>query len=230
MSIAEKLTAIAENEQKVYDAGKDAGRTAVFNGFQDYGKRTNYERAFARWNVDGIRPAYDINATHCQYMFYNIASGSACDLTARLVECGVTLDTSKCTAFEWAFYAATKITRVPVISTVSAAKVDYVFLYSSIETIDKLVLKDDGTQTFTEVFTACSVLKNLVVEGVIGQDGFNVATCPELTHDSLASILNALKDYSGTDTTKTVTIGATNKAKMTADELYAAANKGWTVK
>ena len=49
-----------------------------------------------------------------------------------------------------------------------------------------------------------------------------------LTHDSLAAMINNLYDYSG-GTAHTLTIGATNLAKLSAEEIAAATAKNWTI-
>ena len=51
--------------------------------------------------------------------------------------------------------------------------------------------------------------------------------CTALSHDSLMSNINNLK----TDTTtKILTLGATNLAKLSDEEIAIATNKGWTLK
>ena len=97
-------------------------------------------------------------------------------------------------------------------------------------TIDKLILKSDGSQTITNVFNQCYDLENITVEGVIGND-INLQWSTKLTHDSLMNVINALQDKTG-DTSGTIwtaTIGETNKAKLTDDELDIAYKKGWYV-
>lgn len=53
--------------------------------------------------------------------------------------------------------------------------------------------------------------------------------CKNLTHKSLLSILNGLKDFSGTTTTLTLTLHANSKAKLSEDEKQIATKKGWTI-
>jgi hypothetical protein len=62
MSIAEKLTAIAENEQKVYEAGKKAEYDTFWNDFQWDGERANYFGAFAGrgWSKNTLKPKYKV--------------------------------------------------------------------------------------------------------------------------------------------------------------------------
>lgn len=56
MSTGEKLTAIAENELKVYEAGKKV----FWDIYQDYGNRKEYDNAFYGWPEEVYDPQYDI--------------------------------------------------------------------------------------------------------------------------------------------------------------------------
>lgn len=60
MSIAEKLTTIAENEQRVFEAGKNAEHDRFWDNFQNYGNKTNYENAFRVWPDACYNPKYSI--------------------------------------------------------------------------------------------------------------------------------------------------------------------------
>jgi hypothetical protein len=79
MTIAEKLQTIAENEQKVYDAGKQAEYDTLWDNLQQNGKRVHYEWAFAYsgWNDKNYNPKYPITPTNksgMSYMFFwNVA-------------------------------------------------------------------------------------------------------------------------------------------------------------
>ena len=65
----------------------------------------------------------------------------------------------------------------------------------------------------------------------MAKNGLDVSYCEYLTHDSLMSIINCLKDYSDyTGTTNWVcTLGATNLAKLTDAEKAIATENGWTL-
>ena len=54
----------------------------------------------------------------------------------------------------------------------------------------------------------------------------NFTNSTKLTHDSLLDIINNLSTVS---TTQTLTIGSTNLAKLSSDEITIATNKGWTI-
>lgn len=74
MTIGEKLLAIAENEQRVFDAGKQTEYDRFWDNYQDNGNRTNYVYAFARlWPVECYDPKYPITCTGKggDMIFYN---------------------------------------------------------------------------------------------------------------------------------------------------------------
>ena len=62
MSIAEKLTTIAENQQNVFDAGKKSEYDAFWDAYQQNGNRRNYAFAFSgqAWGCNAFKPKYPI--------------------------------------------------------------------------------------------------------------------------------------------------------------------------
>lgn len=68
----------------------------------------------------------------------------------------------------------------------------------------------------------------IIFEGTLSMTGCNFTSSNQLTHDSLMSLINCLEDNSG-GTQKTVTVGATNLAKLTADEIAIATAKNWAI-
>ncbi len=75
MTISANNTTIAENEQKVYEAGKQAEYDAFWDSYQDYGNRDYYSGAFggAGWveNIDKMKYPIKLGAYRacCEYMF-----------------------------------------------------------------------------------------------------------------------------------------------------------------
>ena len=208
---------------EVFDAGKKAEYDRFWDAFQNNGKRTNYDRAFygEGWNETSYTPKYDMQPTSANQMFAS-SNVSGIEVT--------TVDFSKATTGDYLLYNCQKLTRVPTISLVSLSGLNNTFAWSgNIVTIDKLVLKSDGSQTFTTTFQSCGSLVNLTIVGTIGQNGFNVGGSPKLSHDSLMSIINALQDKTSVGGTWSVTLGATNLAKLTDAEKAIATQKGWTL-
>ena len=55
----------------------------------------------------------------------------------------------------------------------------------------------------------------------------DLSPCPALTHDSLMNVINKAADV--TSSPKTLTLGATNLAKLSDAEKAIATGKGWTL-
>ena len=150
-------------------------------------------------------------------------------MVEHLKNVGVTLDFSKATNLNSMSYSA-RINRLGIIDTRSCNRLYSVFSTNNIKTIDKLILRDDGSQEFSSVFS--SGINNLTIEGVIGKNGFSVSSAKYLTYESLISIINALQDKT-TDTSGTtwlVTLGGSNLNKLTEEEKLLITDKGWTYK
>lgn len=188
----------------------------------------SYRFAGKGWNDETFKPTIDM-AFHsqCQCMF-NVSNIT--DIVSSLEECGVTFTIKNLTG-SYAMYAYSETRRTLPMSIL---KTDFIATFSycpNLVSIGKITLQSDGQDTWLNTFIDSPNIENIEFEGVIGQNGFNVQWSTKLTKASLLNILNCLKDYSQ-DTSGTdwlVTIGSTNKAKLTAEELAIAENKGWRV-
>ena len=248
MSIAEKLTTIAENEQRVYEAGITNGRQAEYDEFwdnyQQNGERTDHQLAFGGigWNKDTFKPKYDIKPGSAYMMFRyfnNISTNEPIDLVEHLNNLGVDLDFSNSASGGYEFQYA-KISRVGIVNLSKRAHIENTFTNNShLETIEELVFKSNGSQIWYTPFTGCSKLKNVnSVQGKIGRTA-NLSPCP-LTAQSAINFINALMDYSGTSSeyAYTITFSSTTIAELEAlgntapnsdTWLNYAFSKGWNV-
>ena len=231
MSIADKLPQIAEYEQKVYDAGKQAYNDEWWDSYLS-GRGGSTAMMFAFWSkymTPFFRPTRDIVIHNGQQTFYWCKCLD--DIPALCKERGFSFDWSN--LFQMPrMYEYSSVTHIGEQPTGSSSSLQQVFYdCNKLTDIDKLILKSDGSQTFDKTFYGCTVLENITIEGTIGES-ISFLWSDNLTHDSLMSIINALKDYSAdtSGTTYTLTIGSTNLAKLDEDtELAVAYNKGWTV-
>ena len=78
---------------------------------------------------------------------------------------------------------------------------------------------------FSLAFSGCVNLEN-IVGGIKYGKSINFSECTKLTHDSLLNIITALDPIT---TALTLTLGATNLAKLTDAEKKIATDKGWTL-
>jgi hypothetical protein len=186
---------ISSNYAEGYEAGKQAGYDSFWDAYQKNGKKTYYSYGFSHdgWNDTTFFPKYDMTPTAAAYMFWNSTIGN---LAQRLRECNVVLDTSNATGMN-AFAAGSAITNLPALSFVSAVNPTTVFdwCYNLVE-IEKIIIKDDGSTTFTSWFSQCSKLTTITFDGIIGQN-INFQWSP-LSVDSMKSVITHLKNYSGT--------------------------------
>lgn len=202
MSVANKLNTIAENEVKVYDAGFETG------------KRAEYDRFWDAVQQNGTRTLY--LCVFCGYGWRDENYNPKYPITA----------TGNSNYLFWNCYNITS-TKVPVhLCTTGTNNTNTFSGCGSLVTIPLLVVAE--TTTFTTSFTGCTNLVNMTIEGVIGYN-MTLSPCTKLSHDSLMSVINHLKDYSGTGTSKTMTLGTTNLNKLTDAEKKIATDKGWTL-
>ena len=99
----------------------------------------------------------------------------------------------------------------------------------SLVSIDNIAFND--TCVYNDTFNYCESLEEVRFGSKISNNGLNFQWSTKLTHDSLMSIIDALADKSAdtSGTAWTVTIGSTNLAKLTEEEIDIARNKGWAV-
>lgn len=230
MSIAEKLTTIAENEQKVFNAGVKSEYDRFWDNYQENGNRTNYVRAFANsyWNKELFKPKYDIYPINAETLFYT--NNSIFDPESILNSLGLKLDFSRCTNFiQFLSYCA--VNRLGTVDTRSATTLRLAFyMAQNLKTIEKLILAEDGSQTIESInsFIGMENLQEIRIEGLFGQSvSFSNSTL--LSLESLRSIINALKDYSGTGTTQTITLSQISKSYLTDNDIAQITQKGWTL-
>jgi hypothetical protein len=138
MSVAEKLTQIADNQQRVYNAGLSAGGVyydRFWDNYQNYGDRRNYEFAFsgAGWNDESYNPKYPIIATETAFRMFD-------DTNVTDTKVDINIGTTTGCLFE----NATKLV-----------------------TIRKLILAN-GSPNGNSWFSYCYALKNITFEGTIG--------------------------------------------------------------
>lgn len=75
------------------------------------------------------------------------------------------------------------------------------------------------------IFSKCGGITNLTVNGEL-RAGLYLSASTNLTTDSLMSVINALVDLTG-ENSKTLTLGATNLAKLSDEQKAIATNKNW---
>ena len=227
-SIAEKLQIIAENEQKVYNAGYEKGKAEggsyyddFWDAFQNNGTRTDYGGAFSNgWNDEAFNPKYDLIISSAGSMFRN--SGIT-QLAKKLKDKGLKFDTSQLTgAGAVQMFQSAKIKDVPVVDLSNVTYQSHTFSYSNIETIERVILGDKVTSVGSP-FVYMIYLKHCIFDGVLAFSGLDLKDSKLLDKESITSLINILSTTtSGLSVTLSLT--AVNKAFETSE----GANNGST--
>lgn len=217
MTIAEKMVVIAENEQRVYDAGYAAGQEAGGGGgdteaaynegftdgkkseydrfwdtFQQKGNAINYGYAFGydTWTDELFKPKYDI-IIKAHYGGGMFAFSKITDLKDKMEAQGVKLDLSEATAVDYLFRHS-EITHIPELDLRKATSMLYAFGdYAKSVTIDKLIVSET-TNFSSTTFNTANWLQNITFEGTIGVS-INFQWSP-LTRQSIESVMAALSE------------------------------------
>lgn len=212
MSIADKLTQAAENVELVYQAGQDAGKEEAYDlfwdTFQKNGTRGDYTYAFyyQYWTPETFRPKYDLIVTMGTGMFNRFNQYKPIfDLAQCLEDLGITFDLSGASTFT-SIFADSNVSRIPTVDTTSNVTLSSVFARSKATTIDKLILKADGSQSGYQTFDNMPNLENIVIEGVLGNSAANLGASTKLSKASITSFINAL---SATKTGQSITFSLT---------------------
>ena len=238
MSIAEKLTTIVENEQKVYDAGYDKAvedeELVMWKRLTGNGTRKRYGQAFYGCSFPkDYSFAKPITPTYCERMFYDMEGHfpKNIDLSGVTSLSGNNGDSNSTYAlFAWTLNATyLHDMKLP-------APMAYVSTWAycrALQTIEKIRVKKETQFLGGPIgipFAECFALANVTFEGEIGQN-LNMSACTKLTHKSLMNIIGCLYDFvsNGETTTRTLTIGTNNLSKLTDEEKAIATQKGWTL-
>ena len=227
MSIAEKLTTIAENVPKVYDAGKNLGKAEENRAWWDCltvkGTRTHFSSSFrsADFNlIGGFNPPYTLKPRETADNMFRLATGLTKITKSQL-------DTSRNEAGISTFEAS-DLQEIEEFSTVGFVSKDIKWHFygcSQLHTIGKFILKADGTQVFTKNFTNDPNLQNITFEGKFGS-GENFSSCPMLTAKSIESIVTALLD-TASGQTMTFNVAAKTTYYSAHSSEYANADEAW---
>lgn len=235
----------AGSTKDAYQQGVADGKQAEHNAFWDEylnpkGYTTlSYRFAGNGWTDTTFRPpmgtvitSANCNSKTATQMFQGTL---ITDLKGICEARNITLDFSATTGFSQVFCDC-ELTAVPTIDTRSASSINNLFWNpKKLVTVEKLILKSDGTQTCTKTFNGVSALQNIVIEGEFG-NSVDVGTATLLSKASITSIVNALSTtVSGMTLTLSKIAVETAFGSTTANEWTAliapkiAPNGGWTI-
>ena len=148
----------------------------------------------------------------------------------------------------YAFANCEKLTRIILPDSITSVgnqsfenckKLEYVKLSNNTRTIgfatfrycrnlSKINLPNSLTSINTNSFYSCVSLLEVEIEKDFNCNNLNLSESTLYTRETIVSWLNALADRTG-QTAYKLTIGATNLAKLTEEDILIATNKNWTL-
>ena len=137
-------------------------------------------------------------------------------------------NTSNVTDMSYMFYDCEKLTSLDVSNFDTSKVTTMLGMFFNCSKLTELNMSncDVGkVTTFSSFVIGCTALTNFSAPKNISA-AIDVSKCPNLTHDSLMSIINNLATVTST---KKLTLGATNLAKLTDEEKAIATGKNWTL-
>ena len=182
MSIAEKLTTVAENVPKVYEAGQQD----VLAGFTNNYTRTVFEYCFRDSDWSGLDYEKTIKATSIIAAWQNYKG----EYIPANMDCS-NLTIAANTA-QWTCRWASKLKYFPDIKIPVVPK--YGGTWQGCTSLERIeAVRCDENTVFDATFADCSRLKYVGFLGVIGQD-LNMGTCSWLSKDGFIKVFECLSD------------------------------------
>lgn len=151
--------------------------------------------------------------TDTGFMFYS----------CNALETAPEMNTSNVTNMTKMFYSCNKLTTVPLYDTSKVTRMEEMFwLCSDLQTVP--AFDCTNVTNMNNIFSSCRSLKSILMTNI--GVSLNISASTLFEREDLVLILNNLKTVT---TTKTLTMGATNLAKLTDSDKAIATNKGWTL-
>lgn len=157
----EKLTTIAENEPKVFEAGKKKQYDEFWDTLQANGAFKSYQYAFggALWSDTTFKPKYNLNGT----------SFFRCFAESTIKTIDKTIDLSRVTG---------------------STSMQNMFNNAKIETISNFYVSENTTFHNT-AFNGCTSLKHFNITGTIGKNNLSLHDSTYLSATSILAIFQA---------------------------------------
>ena len=219
-----KLQTIAENVQKVYDAGHEAGKKAEYDAFwdcfQNYGNRKHYGGCFGSgFNSKNLKPKYPIRPVKsysgdsvAMYMFCHTNRDQTFEELTDISH--IEFDFSKINSkvndrgINYMFYNA-YVDNI-ILDLTNVTSISNLFTYSDSGDIGPKNITLTVSESLTAYSNTFNYLKSptriIFTEGSVIARSINFQYCTKLVAESAISIINALKNYLGTDKELTYTL------------------------
>lgn len=132
-------------------------------------------------------------------------------------------DTSKCVNMSNMFDSCNKLKNVPLLDTRRVTNMNQMFEYCS-NLVSIPAFDVSNVSTMADMLYECSKLETIHMKNI--NTNLTIKSSTLFTREALLEIIGNLKTVTST---KTLTMGSTNLAKLTDEDKAIATNKGWTL-
>lgn len=186
MSIEEKLTTIAENEQKVYDAGAQREYDRFWDIVQQSGNRTGYRHTFENADFTHIDPKHPIRAASAEGIM---------QMARKLVSVNWDkFDLSGATSLYCAFAFCTSLKKIDTelgLNNGTATLMNSLCRHCyELVSVKKVIASP--VYVWKDSFEQCAALEEIRFDGEIGAGGFNMQWSTKLSKASFESVIGHL--------------------------------------
>ena len=195
-----KTSQMPEGVESVYEAGQKAEYDRFWDNFQQNGNRIDYSGAFygRGWNAETFKPKYKPmkpTSNYADRMFFGFSAKvteAKTSITPEIV------DFSQCRLMENTFKDSTFDTVIADLSNAESLNSTFNMGNGTSYGIRSITLKvTEKCTSFNVAFAYAYNMEELFfTEDSIISANLSVKESNKLTHESLMSIINALKDYS----------------------------------
>lgn len=229
MSIADKLTTIAENVQKVYEAGKAQGGGGISEELMSTfwkaitcggATERSYANAFYQTEFDNttFKPTSNFKISEATSMFNYcsemLGEEKQVDFAKWEEENDVYLDFSTCTTMNNAFRSCGLFKTLGNIDCSNDPTMVRCFMSSTIQRIEYFY---PPNQPMVNSFTSAEKLSYIGFDSTVYQN-INLQSCP-LVNESAILLIQYLEDYSGTEKEFAYTVTLSDEVWANLDAL-----------
>ena len=193
---------LADKIEAVYENGKTDKDREMWDVITSNNTRTDYYRGFLGWGCEYIRPPYTIKPTSrhsaSQTFHGNKAlkkiEASAFDFSNKERD-----EVNTTFGMYYTFADCDSLEEIEDIGLPPDISINAAYANCGKLKKIEIIRVDENTGFSWSAFQGCESLEYLRFEGVIGgTNSLNLAPCKKLTHESLMSVINALKDFNET--------------------------------
>lgn len=136
------------------------------------------------------------------------------------------IDISKAATVYMMFYTCPCISSISVIQN-NAVPIDMGYFIAGCQLLAKVSgLNLMNATSVSSFFSSCAKLEDLDIRNIT--KSINITSCTKLSRQTLLKIINNLVDLTG-QTGQTLTLGSTNRNKLSDEDISIALSKNWTI-